>query len=270
MRLRRRSATAAAVLAAALALAACGDADSEPDGLGTITDPEEDEDDDEPVAPEPGDDDADVDGTDEEPIDDGADGADGQEPDDADGSADGGDADGGEDGDADDGGEDPAPGEDVEAGAPPLPGDGGTGQQEVDGDGSILTVTDVRLGQHDGFTRVVIEVDDADGRPGYFAHYVDEPQQQGSGDLVEVAGTSYLEVLVRGIAMPFDRPEGVTAWEAGRASGPSGGVVAEVVDASLFEGQQQFFIGLDGGPFDYRIDRLSDPERIVIDVVPRL
>ncbi|MTV24785.1 hypothetical protein FTX61_05045 [Nitriliruptoraceae bacterium ZYF776] len=255
MRTRRRATSVAAVLAVSLCLAACGDGEPDTDEAGTTTAPDED-----PVTPEPGDDGEVVDG---DADDDGAADAPAEDA----GDADAGETDGAGDGD---GGDQPGAGDDVASDAPPLPGDESTAEVEVEGDGTLLTVTDVRIGRHDGFDRVVFELGGADGRPGYFIHYVDEPQQQGSGNTVEVAGTSYLEVLVRGVALPFDRPEEIDAWEQGRLAGPEGGLVAEVVDENIFEGQQQFFIGLDGGPFGYRVDRLSDPERIVIDLVPRL
>ena len=64
-------------------------------------------------------------------------------------------------------------------------------------------MTDIRVGRHDGFDRVVIEVGGT-GIPGWDARYVDDPRSQGSGDPVEVDGAAVLQVGVTGIGLPTD------------------------------------------------------------------
>ena len=44
--------------------------------------------------------------------------------------------------------------------------------------------TGVRVGAHDGFTRVVIDME-GEGEPGWFTSYTDSPAQQASGKPVE-------------------------------------------------------------------------------------
>jgi len=152
-----------------------------------------------------------------------------------------------------------AAGDDV---APPL--DAGTEPSEQEADGAGLSVVDVRTAPHDGFDRVVLELaGDGGGAPGWFAHYVDDPAQQGSGTPLEVAGESHLEVVVRGLGYPFD-----TGQEelVGRTPGDGAQVVQEVLVGGVFEGQAQVVIGLDAQR-PYSITRLADPPRVVVDVL---
>ena len=52
-----------------------------------------------------------------------------------------------------------------------------------------LSPTDVRIGTHQGFDRVVFEFAGV-GKPGWFTHYTDTPAQPGSGFPVEYQGNS--------------------------------------------------------------------------------
>jgi hypothetical protein len=163
-------------------------------------------------------------------------------------------------------GDAPAGAEDPDAAtAAPLSTDPTTELSERDPDGTRLSVTDVRIGTHDGFDRVVFELV-GEGETGWFVQYVDEPRSQGSGASIDVAGDAFLAVAVRGILLPPDAPEDHDRWETERLPGPDGGVVLEVVDDNVFEGQRLFHVGL-ADELPYRILRYEDPERIVIDVL---
>ena len=130
-------------------------------------------------------------------------------------------------------------------------------------DGSLVTVTDIRIGRHDGFDRVVFEVD-GDGAPGWDVRYVDAPSSQGSGDPVDVEGSAFLQVTLTGVGYPYDT--GVEEW-----SGPdplSVGdteVVTEVVWDATFEGQSVAFIGTTA-QVPFRVYLLEDPARVVVEV----
>ena len=50
-----------------------------------------------------------------------------------------------------------------------------------------LTVSDIRIGRHEGFDRVVFQVDGA-GTPGWNVGYMDRATSQGSGEPLDVAG----------------------------------------------------------------------------------
>jgi hypothetical protein len=130
----------------------------------------------------------------------------------------------------------------------------------------MVSVTDVRVASHDGFDRVVFEIG-GEGRAGWGVQYQDEARTQGKGEEVDLAGDAVLEVGLRNIAMPFDAPDDVDAYDGPeRIDGPAGGAILEIVEDTIFEGQHVFFVGLDTErPF--RIARLDDPQRVVIDVV---
>jgi hypothetical protein len=126
-------------------------------------------------------------------------------------------------------------------------------------------VTDVRLGTHDGFDRVVFELESDGGTPGWIAGY-GEPIAQGSGEEVEVDGEAVLLVTVRPVLLPPDLPESVETWFGPSIEGRPGGVVQEIVSGTVYEGHHQFFVGLDQErPFV--VERLDDPPRVVVDIL---
>ena len=148
-----------------------------------------------------------------------------------------------------------------ETDAPEFPADVRPAEQAASAD-SLVTVTDIRTGEHEGYDRVVFEVD-GEGTPGWDVRYVDAPTQQGSGNPVEVAGAAVLEVTVTGVGYPFDT--GVDQFEpGGPVAGPGTGVT-EVVLGPTFEGTTQAFVGTTGeSPF--RVYLLEGPTRIVVEV----
>ena len=136
----------------------------------------------------------------------------------------------------------------------------------TDQEGDLLpqAVTDVRVASHDGFDRVVLELESDGGTPGWFIEY-DHPTAQGSGNPVEVDGDASLTVLIHPVTLPPDLPSNVQTWEGDSLDGPEGGLVQQVVGGSVYEGYHQFFVGLDQRrPF--AVERLVDPPRIVIDL----
>jgi hypothetical protein len=148
--------------------------------------------------------------------------------------------------------------------AAPLPGEASTDDREETTDDAGLTVTDVRVGTHDGFDRVTFEIA-GDGEVGWFIRYVDEPTSDGSGLPVEVPGSAALQVILNGIALPDDAVEGAETF-LDDVAGPEGGVIRGVVNDTIFEGQHTFFVGLDE-ELPFRLGRLEEPGRVVIDLV---
>lgn len=135
-------------------------------------------------------------------------------------------------------------------------------------DGTGLTVTDVRVGAHDGFDRVTIEVT-GDAQVGWFTSYSDEAILDGSGEEIDVAGDAVLNVPVRGVTLPPERDEDAeaAAWDGEPVAAPDdAAVVTEVHEGVIFEGQHQIFVGVDA-EVPYRIERFDDPQRIVLDLV---
>ena len=130
----------------------------------------------------------------------------------------------------------------------------------------MVSVTDVRLGRHNGFDRIVFEVG-GKGQAGWDVRYVDEARSAGSGFPVDVEGGAILKVILRNIALPPDAPTGVEPWDGPERlhPGQGDGPVAEVVEDTVYEGQHTFFIGLtDTVPF--QVHRLGSPQRVVVDV----
>lgn len=168
---------------------------------------------------------------------------------------DGTDADGAGDGSGD-------TGDDGDADAGPFPAntDPDTGQASSD---ALVTVTDIRLGRHDGFDRVVFETDGT-GTPGWDVRYVDAAASQGSGDPIEVEGGAVLQVTLTGVGLPGDT--GVEEYSGPRRlSAADTEVVTEVVWDATFEGTSVAFTGVtEETPF--RVYLLEDPARVVLEV----
>ena len=126
-------------------------------------------------------------------------------------------------------------------------------------------LTDVTVGSHEGYDRVVFTFDGE--LPGYDIGYVDGPvTQDGSGDPIEVGGTNAISVRMspasgarldgEQVEMTYDGPD--------RVEGP-GNPVAEVVRAGDFEAQITWAIGVDGEQ-PFKVSTLTGPTRIVVDV----
>jgi hypothetical protein len=147
--------------------------------------------------------------------------------------------------------------------APPFPAntEPDTGTPSAD---ALVTVTGIRTGRHDGFDRVVFDVEGR-GTPGWDVRYVDEARSQGSGAPLEVEGDAVLQVTLSGVGYPTDT--GIEEYD-GAAPLPGNGTetVTEVVWDTTFEGTSVAFVGLaERTPF--RVYLLEQPTRVVLDVV---
>ena len=136
-------------------------------------------------------------------------------------------------------------------------------RQDIPDDYGDLSPTDVRIGTHAGFDRVVFEFEGT-GKPGWFSGYTDSPAQPGSGFPVEFAGGTALSVAIEGTPAPID-PAKQAKWIDLDARFPGAGVVTEVKVAGAFEAQSVFVIGLDKQR-PYSITRLENPTRVVVDI----
>jgi len=125
-----------------------------------------------------------------------------------------------------------------------------------------LLVTNVRLGVHDSFERVVLDLEGS-GDPGWFIDYTDKPMQQGSGALVQHDGRTVLNVNIDGTVYPHEL--NLEDPQLRTVSG-QGGFVSEVINAGTYEGRSQFFISLDEKR-PYSVQVLEKPKRIVIDIL---
>lgn len=133
--------------------------------------------------------------------------------------------------------------------------------------GGPLTVTAVRVAHQEGYDRVVFELaGQAAGQAGWRVEYVDEARAQGSGDPVPVDGKAVLSVLITGTGYPMDTGQQEVADDPALPGELE--VVEDVVLGAVFEGQYEAFIGTSGEQ-PFRVFRLGDPERVVVDVRSR-
>lgn len=143
----------------------------------------------------------------------------------------------------------------------PFPGD--TRPDTAEAQGEPLTVTAVRVARQPGFDRVVLELTGGTGRPGWRVQYDDSPTRDGSGDAVDLDGSTALVVIVTGVGYPFDTGEDEVTDDPDLPSDLE--VVTDLKLGATFEGQFEAFVGVDGRrPFTVR--RLSGPARVVVDI----
>ena len=125
-----------------------------------------------------------------------------------------------------------------------------------------LVFTDVRVAEHGSFDRIVLEFTGT-GIPGWAVSYVDQAVLDGSGEAVALRGDAILDIYASG-----------TTWPAsGYYSGPrqlepsNGGDVDDVYVGGTFEGYTQVLAGIDGSHVPFRVFALTDPSRLVVDLV---
>lgn len=151
--------------------------------------------------------------------------------------------------------------DDGTAEAPPFVADIEADTETASPDASV-TVSDIRLGGHGGFDRVVFEVGGT-GTPGWDVQYVDAASSQGSGAAIEVAGDAVLQVTLTGAGYPY--ATGVEEYAGGPLTGAGTTTVSEVVWDATYEGTSVAFVGTTArNPF--RVYALSDPARVVVEV----
>ena len=145
----------------------------------------------------------------------------------------------------------------------------GTAPSTGGASGGQVAFTDVRVGRDGDVERVVWEFA-GPGSPGWMAEYTADPRQDGSGAPIPVTGDAALQVVITGVGIPTDveLPPGTTPYSAGPQllSPASTSVVTEVFPGGTFEGQQLGVVGLDR-EVPFRVYRLDDPTRIVVEVV---
>jgi hypothetical protein len=137
--------------------------------------------------------------------------------------------------------------------------DPATQQQSAD---AAVTVSDIRLGGHDGFDRVVFEVGGT-GTPGWDVQYVDAATSQGTGDSVEVDGDAVLQVTLTGAGYPYST--GVEEYAGPPLTGAGTPAVREVVFDATFEGTSVAFVGT-AAKTPFRVYALENPTRVVVEI----
>jgi hypothetical protein len=123
-------------------------------------------------------------------------------------------------------------------------------------------ITDVRVGTHDGYDRVVFEF--ASGVPQTVIKAVLAPLYADPSDLpVDVTGTNFLQVV-----MTFGTkvtPAGGTTYSGPTNFEPDFDQLAQLIEAGDFEAVSTWYLGLKGDGC-IRVLTLADPSRLVIDI----
>ncbi len=127
---------------------------------------------------------------------------------------------------------------------------------------AALTVTDLRVGHHDGYDRVVLELGGT-GTPGWRIEWVDAAVDDPSGTPVDVGGDATLQVTLTGMRYPYET--GLQEFSSAEPV-PGAGRITAVDLRGTFEGQTQTLAGVSGAAAPVRVLQLADPLRIVIDV----
>ena len=134
-----------------------------------------------------------------------------------------------------------------------------------EGDATGYVITQVRVGDHPGYDRVVYELTGGEGTPGYRVGWVDQAVEDPSGEVRPVDGDAILQVWLMGTTYAVD---GGPQEHAGDVR-PDDGDIEEVVRPLTFEGMTQSFVGVDDGRRPFRVTVLQDPVRVVVDVQDR-
>ncbi|AZA10782.1 AMIN-like domain-containing (lipo)protein [Corynebacterium gerontici] len=150
-----------------------------------------------------------------------------------------------------------------EAGITPL-GDASTAAKDQRPGEVGAVVTGVRVGHHDGFDRIVFDIEGSTD-PGWFMDYTETPAQMGSGRPLDYDGKVALVLNIHGVAYPFE-----TAIEEPDLSHIDGaGNITNIGEHGIFEGTQMFVAGLDAR-HPYSVQVLQNPTRIVVDILDQV
>jgi len=123
-------------------------------------------------------------------------------------------------------------------------------------------ITDVRVGTHDGYDRVVFEF--AAGLPDALIEAVLPPLYADPSDqTIDVAGTAFLKVTMHGASTIT--PDGGVTYGGSTDFKPGFDQLAELIEGGDFEAVSTWYLGLNGGGC-IRVLTLTNPSRLVIDI----
>jgi len=127
---------------------------------------------------------------------------------------------------------------------------------------AIANVTDVRVAEHPGHDRVVLEF--AQGIPEATLAR-DEPPffEDGSGFEVEIGGSSFLALVMRGGTKQTD--DGTSSYDGPTDFERDYPMLRHLAEGGDFERQSTWYIGLNGEAC-VNLFTLDDPPRLVIDL----
>lgn len=133
----------------------------------------------------------------------------------------------------------------------------------VDATVARANIVDVRVGTHDGYDRAVIAF--SDGLPEVFVERASPPfVQDGSGNPIDVQGTSFLRVTLRGGTKQMD--DGSSSYEGPRDFQTEFPMLVHFVEGGDFEAQSTWYVGLAAEACVRVLALGGDEPRLVIDV----
>jgi hypothetical protein len=125
-------------------------------------------------------------------------------------------------------------------------------------------LTDVRVGDHEGFVRVVFDLT-GDGTPIYIVGYEAPPFLAISGDAVPVDGDVFLSVRISP-ALRYDIDTMVPTYTGDLVLDPELGPIEQIVFIDDFEAAMWWVIGLSGEPRAFTVQVLQEPLRLAVDI----
>jgi hypothetical protein len=107
---------------------------------------------------------------------------------------------------------------------------------------ALANITDVRVGTHEGYDRVVFEF--AQGLPEISLDRASPPfTQDASGLPIDVDGSSFLQLTMRGGSKQTD--EGTSSYEGPVEFAPEFETLVHLIEGGDFERQSTWYFGLD-------------------------
>jgi hypothetical protein len=156
----------------------------------------------------------------------------------------------------------------TEAAEPPPPAK--CASETAGDDGVYMNLTDVRVGAHDGFDRIVFEFEEPDpnpagngGIPRFEIKQVKPPFSEDPSDIpIHVEGDAFVRIVFQG-ASGYDF-DGNATYDGPRRLTPGFGTLTQAVEGGDFEATMTWLLGL-SRPTCWEIHALHNPERVVID-----
>lgn len=123
-------------------------------------------------------------------------------------------------------------------------------------------ITAIRVGEHDGFDRVVFEFDE--GIPQFSLDEATPPLlADGSGLPIEVAGNAFLQLIMQGGTRVS--PDGELTYDGPVDFNPGFPMLTQLITGGDFEAVSTWYLGLDAAAC-VRVITLAAPSRLVIDI----
>ncbi|HET6380397.1 MAG TPA: hypothetical protein VFH63_05090 [candidate division Zixibacteria bacterium] len=130
------------------------------------------------------------------------------------------------------------------------------------GNVALAHLTDVRVGEHDGFDRVVLEYEE--GIPRFTLQLAQPPfTEDASGLPLEVAGSVFWSLQLQGGTKQGE--DGTATYEGPTEFEPGFTKLSSLVEGGDFEAQSTWYLGL-ASDACVRVTTLPNPNRLVIDI----